>query len=356
MPISGVIDADGHVTERPDVWERFLEPALHAYAPRRVRDEQGRVRVLVAGELMPPIPTAPEWDSPDRPTGGVDPKARLADMDAEGIERSILFPTTGLFFGGVTDDRVNAALCRAYNDWLAEFCSADPARLIGVAVVPQCDPEAAAEEARRACTEHGYRGVMLRPNPIKGRNLNHPVYEPVWDTIAELDVTVAIHEGTTQNVVQAGLDRFESFAFRHACSHPMEQMMGCLALLCGGVLERYPEMRVVFLESGCGWVPYWLERLDEHMEEWAHTTRALPLEPSEYFARQCFVSAEPNERTLPAVVSTLGDDNIVFASDYPHPDAIYPGVVKALADRDDLTDATKTKILATNPVRCFGLS
>jgi predicted TIM-barrel fold metal-dependent hydrolase len=122
------------------------------------------------------------------------------------------------------------------------------------------------------------------------------------------------------------------------------------------VLERHPDMRVVFLESGCGWVPAWLERIDEHMEHWRHATTPLPLEPSEYFARQCFVSADPGERTLPQVLQLLGDDNVVFASDYPHPDGIFPGVVAALADRDDLSDVEKIKILATNPARCFGLA
>jgi predicted TIM-barrel fold metal-dependent hydrolase len=354
VSIAGVVDADGHVTEPPEMWEERLAPEHRAFAPRLVRDERGQWRVLLDGELMPPIPTPKEWAARFRPAGGMDPKARLVDMDAEGIERSVLFTTTGLFFGGIDDDEVQIALCRVYNDWLGEFCAVDPTRLFGVAVLPQNDIAASIAEARRAVTEYGFRGVMVRPNLIRGRNLHHPVYEPLWQTIEDLDVTVAVHEGTTQNVVQSG-QRFESFTFRHACSHPHEQQMGCLSLICGGVLERHPGIRAVFLESGCGWVPYWLERLDEHMEKWAFATTPLPHEPSEYFARQCFVSTEPDERTLPAVISTLGDDNIVFASDYPHPDAIFPGVVKALADRDDLTDATKTKILATNPLRLFGL-
>ena len=112
---------------------------------------------------------------------------------------------------------------------------------------------------------------------------------------------------------------------------------------------------MVFLESGCGWIAWWLERLDEHMEEWEHATTPPPRLPSEYFARQCFISTEPNEHTLPAVVSLLGADNIVFASDYPHPDAIFPGAVRALSERTDVDAATITAILDTNPRRCFGL-
>ncbi len=161
-------------------------------------------------------------------------------MDAEGIERSILFPTTGLFFGGIEDDRAQIALCRTYNDWLGEYCEADRDRLVGIAAVPQNDLAVAAEEARRAVVEYGFVGVMVRPNPIRGRSLHHPAYEPLWKVMEERNVTICVHEGTTQNVIQAGRDRFEAFALRHACSHPLEQQMGCLSLICGGVLERHP--------------------------------------------------------------------------------------------------------------------
>jgi uncharacterized protein len=352
--IAGVIDADGHVSEPAEMWEQYLPSGYEIYSPRRVRDQAGNPRNEVAGHLLPHIPQAPEWLAPGRPTGGFDPKARLADMDAEGIERSILFPTTGLFFAGVEDPEIEAVLCRAYNDWLADYRATDPARLVGVAMVSQGDIDAAVAEVRRAATELGFVGVMVRPNVLHGRNLDHPDYEPLWAAVDELGITLSVHEGTTLNVAQSG-DRFDTFAFRHACSHPHEQQMGLLSLICGGVLERHPGMRVVFLESGCGWVPAWLERLDEHMEHWRHATTPLPLEPSEYFARQCFVSTEPDERTLPQVLQLLGEDNIVFASDYPHPDGIFPGVVAALSDRDDVSDVAKIKILAANPARCFAL-
>jgi predicted TIM-barrel fold metal-dependent hydrolase len=352
--IAGVIDADGHVSEPAETWEQYLPSEYHIYAPQRLRDEDGHHRNAVAGELLPYIPQAPEWLRPGRPTGGFDPKARLVDMDSEGIDRSVLFPTVGLFFGGVANPAVEAVLCRAYNDWLADYCATDASRLVGVAMVAQGDIDSATAELRRAVGVHGFRGVMVRPNVLHDRTLDHPDYEPLWATAEELGVTVSVHEGTTLNVAQSG-DRYETFAFRHACSHPHEQQMGMLSLICGGVLERHPDLRVVFLESGCGWVPAWLERLDEHMEHWRHTTIPLPLEPSEYFARQCFVSTEPDERMLPQVLELLGEDNVVFASDYPHPDGIFPGVVAALSDRDDLTDVAKIKILAQNPVRCFGL-
>jgi uncharacterized protein len=350
-----VVDADGHVNEPEDLWAAYLPAEFLDRAPRRVRDDEGRPRNIIGGEMLDPIPMAAAWSEPGRPTGGWDPRARLADMDAEGIDQAVLFPTTGLFFAGVDDPALETELCRAYNNWLADYCTTDRRRLIGVATVPQHDLDAAVVEAKRAISELGFRGIMLRPNPIAGRLLHDPAYEPLWAAAAELDAPIAIHEGTTLNVVQSGRDRFDDFAYQHACSYPHEQQMACISFTCAGILERHPDLRVVFLESGCGWIAWWLERLDEHMEEWEHATTPPPLEPSEYFARQCFVSTEPNEHSLPAVISLIGDDSIIFASDYPHPDAIFPGAVRALADRSDVDAESRTKILDTNARRCFAL-
>jgi predicted TIM-barrel fold metal-dependent hydrolase len=156
-------------------------------------------------------------------------------------------------------------------------------------------------------------------------------------------------------VPQVGHDRYENFMFRHAISHAFEQQMGLLSLTCGGVLERHPGLRVLIVEAGVGWVPYWLDRLDHHVEEWGYTSAPLALKPSEVFARQCFVAADAEERLLPLVVNAIGDDNLCFSTDYPHPDHAFEGVVAQLTGRDDLTDASKRKILCDNAKRLFKL-
>ena len=348
------IDADGHVMEPDEIWPRFLEPSLHPMAPRRVWDSQGRMRHLIGGQLEAPIPApATGWELPP---GGYDPKARLEAMDGQGISRALLFPTTGLYFAGVRDAAVQAALCRAYNDWLHTFCAHDRERLLGVAVVPQVDVSASIAEARRAVSELGFRAVMLRPNPIAGRGLDDPSFTPLWETLEELDVPVAIHEGTTQDVPQSGRDRFDNFLFRHVCSHPHEQQIACLGLIGAGVLERHPRLRVVFLESGCGWIAHWLERMDDHMQAWSFASAPLPLTPTEYFQRQCFITAEPGERTLAAMVEIVGDQSFLFATDYPHPDALADGVVEKITGDAGLSAESKGRILQHNAERCLGLA
>jgi predicted TIM-barrel fold metal-dependent hydrolase len=350
-----VYDADGHVVEPWDMWVDYLDPAFRTIAPTNVVDNIGRPRRVVAGELMPPSVHILETEAEqhEERAGGHDPKARLLDMDAEGIERSIIFPSLGLRFGGLSDPVATDALCRAYNNWLSDYCDADRNRLVGVALLPQQDARLAVAEAHRSVEKLGFKAVMLRPNPINGRNLDHPSYEPLWNELEELGVPAAFHEGTTQNIVQSGADRFQNFAFRHTCSHPHEQQFALLSLIGGGVLERHPKLKAVFLESGVGWLPYWLERMDQNTADWGYATLRLPMRPSEYFARQCFITCEQREGLLPAVVDLLGDDFVMFASDYPHPDGVFPGAVTLLSDRTDLSDKTKTKLLATNATRCF---
>jgi len=353
MTAMTAIDADGHVIEPDAMWLEYLPAEYHAVAPRRLLDNRGRRCLSFGGRTWLTPPWNPAWP-PIRPGGG-DPKARLDDMDADGIAAALLFPTTGLFFSGIDDAEIAAVLCRAYNNWLADYCSADNSRLLPIGLLPQADVRGTIAEAQRCVHDLGARGLMLRPNPVDGRNLDDPSYESLWSAIEALGVPVVVHEGTTMNVPQSG-DRFDNFAFRHACSHPHEQQYAVLSLIGGGVLQRHPGLRAVFVESGCGWLPYWLERLDDHMEEWNYTTAHLDLEPTEFFLRQCFVTTEPNERGLPAVIELLGDDIIMWASDYPHPDAIFPGAVTALSERDDLTDASKDKLLRGNAARCFGLA
>lgn len=350
-----VIDSDGHVLEPDGCGSEYLEPRYRDLTPRWVKDNQGRPRRLLAGQMQPYAPTYSHLPVEERPAGRFDPVARLVDMDTEGIDVAVLFPSAGLSYAAVAELDVQAALCRAYNNWLRDYCQAAPDRLVGVALVPQGGLHETMAEARRAIGELGFHGVMLRPNPMEGRTLDHPAYEPWWSLFEELGAPVLIHEGTTQNLPQAGLDRYDNYLFRHVVSHAHEQQMAVLSLICGGVLERHPRLQVGFMESGCGWLSYWLERLHEHLEVMGYNIAGLSLTPDEFFQRQCYITAEADERTLPAIVSLLGDDKLLFASDYPHSDATFPGAVTALTDRNDLSEATKQKILSTNPMACYGL-
>ena len=222
--------------------------------------------------------------------------ARLADMDGEGIDRAVLYPSVGLYFWALDDPGAAVAIARAYNDWLATYCAADPDRLFGAAMVPVQDPAGAAAEVRRAHDELGFPAAFVRPNPCCGRSLSDPAYEPIWTAAEEIGMTIGVHEGSSVIVPTLGFDRPFNPLILHAVSHAFEEMLACAQLIAFGVLERHPGLRVVFLESSGGWVPFWMERLDEQAESFGGFCPQMRLAPSEYFARQCWISYEIDER------------------------------------------------------------
>jgi predicted TIM-barrel fold metal-dependent hydrolase/ketosteroid isomerase-like protein len=257
----------------------------------------------------------------------------------------------------VLDDPVAAvAVAGAYNEWLAGYCAVSPRRLFGTAMLPLQDPVAAARELRRAVGELGFVGAFVRPNPYLGRSLSDRAYDPVWDAAEELRVPIGVHEGSSVIVPTLGSDRPFNPLLLHAVSHSFEEMLACAQLIAFGVLERHPALRVVFLESSGGWGPFWLERLDEQAQSFGGFCPDMKLRPSEYFARQCAISFEVDERTLPALAPFLGAERIVWGSDYPHHDATFPGAVDAIRSTvAPCSTAVQARVLGLNARDIYGL-
>src|SRR6266849_862460 len=194
--------------------------------------------------------------------GGFDPHARIVDMDLDGIDAAFLYPSIGLFSGAVTEPALAAAMCRAYNRWLADYCAPYPDRLFGVAMLPMQSIELAIEEMRFARKELGMRGGFLRPNPYNGRMLHHPDYRPFWAEVQDLDFSIGLHEGASGGMPQVGVDRFTTRGARHIISHTLEMMLAAMSVIWEGVCECYPRVRIGFMESGGGWIAPWLDRMD----------------------------------------------------------------------------------------------
>jgi len=153
----------------------------------------------------------------------------------------------------------------------------------------------------------------------------------------------------------AGEIRFDTFLFAHTVARPFETLIDCAALIYGGVPERFPKLRIAFLECGCGWVPYWMDRMDEEWEKRQSEAPALKAKPSEYIIRgNWFFAAEPEESTLPYVMDRIGDDKLIFASDYPHWDGMFPYVVSTIRERKDISDGARQKLLGENAKRLYG--
>jgi predicted TIM-barrel fold metal-dependent hydrolase len=364
-----VFDSDMHVLEPVDLWERYIDPAFRSRAPRGSSASPMDVGVVVDGvnafRLSGRIAQVSFQDGLGRFAvdieRGFDAKAQLRAMDAEGIDVTVLYPSRGLFVNSIAgmDPAFSSAIARAYNDWLADFCAAgDPRRMFGAAMLPVQDVDAAVREARRTVEHLGFKAVFLRPNPPQpGVYWHHRRFDPLWAVIQELGVPVGFHEGVASRMPTVGSDRFDDdhFALQHACSHSMEQMLAVEAMTLGGVLARFPALRVAFLEGNGSWLPFWLWRLDEHWENPGRRENPdLGLRPSEYFRRQCWVSIECDESPARAAVEACGAESFVFSTDYPHYDTKYPEATARFLELP-LDQASKRKILWDNCARLYGI-
>ena len=373
-----VIDADAHMQEPLDLWDRFVEPAFYdrrpkikdhryklffQYEPGELYEEQdpdkdqmGRARPIEILERQPIKygEAYEEWWSAE---------SRLRDMDRYGWDKMVLIPGTGaqpLRLEGKDPDLM-WALSRAYHNWCHDFASADPNRLKMVATFPPYDLERTLIEFRRAVTELGAVTVMM-PKPPEGKFWHDPDYDPFWDLAVELDVPVCFH-GVNSGSPHTG-KRYQGIsgtliALEHAIGFPFENMISLGHLIYTGILERYPQMRVAMLEGNAGWVPFWLGRLDDHAAGRqavfvAAADNPMTMPPSEYFKRQVYVACDGDEFGLPGVVSLVGDDNVLWNTDYPHPDA--PDPDKALSEflKQPIPEEAKRKVLWDNPARLFG--
>src|SRR5499427_1833026 len=220
-----VIDADGHILEPLDLWEKYIDPAFRDRAPRIVKGDNGKERLVIEEQVVGDgqrgigrigavgarqgVVEADTMQYKEGRPGGFDPHARIPDMDADGIDAAFLYPSLGLFSGAITDPPLAAAVCRAYNRWLADYCQPYPDRLFGVAMLPMQSIDLAIEEMRYARKELGMRGGFLRPNPYNGRMAGHPDHDPFWAEAQDLDFSIGLHEGAGSGMPTVGIDRFE---------------------------------------------------------------------------------------------------------------------------------------------------
>jgi uncharacterized protein len=338
-----VNDADGHITESTEQLRPYLEGKLGergAWVGRRsYYPEDGWDRSM-GGTLGSSVNDAKSW---------------LRIMDEGGMETVVLYPTGGLAIGWVREPDFAVALCRAYNNFVhQEFLTASP-RLRAVALLPFQDVGEAVKELRRAVTELGMCGAFA---PAVGLRLplGHPDFHPIYAEAERLGSMVASH-ATVRGPHFFGADGFDKFVEVHTLSHPVAQMIQLTGMIFEGVPEKYPSLRIGFMEAGCSWLPFWMDRMDE---EWSKRKAEAPLcrkKPSDYLrSGQLFFAAEGDEKSVPEVIRRLGNDIVFYASDVPHWDHDFPDNIRELATREDLSAESKRKILYENTRRLYEAS
>jgi hypothetical protein len=341
-----IIDADGHVYERDEELFEYLEAP---YAARQT------------------VRGFPFWPSLDGYHRGaiharldvhqaLESSARIwiDFLDGAEIERTVLYPTAGLTCSLIRDRDWAVALARAYNTWLCERYLRVSPRLQGMALLALQDPAEAAAELRRAVTELGMLGGVLTPIGLR-RPLGHADFDPVYREAARLDCVLAVHGGPSQGL---GLDVLDRFAQVHALSHPYAQMIQVTSIIMSGVLDRFPTLRVAFLEAGASWVPFLMHRMDRSYEGRKHREYigGVTRRPSTYVtAGNVYFSAEPEEASLTHVTELIGTDTLLFTSDFPHEAnlAHCRTEIDAVLRRPDLSEDLTQKILGGNARRFY---
>jgi predicted TIM-barrel fold metal-dependent hydrolase len=362
-----VFDSDMHIMEPPDLWERYIAREFRSLAPRGRTSENVRDLGLIFPNQEPTARRTAGTPHRgrnynknqelfrDHSSRGWTAEVQLEAMDIEGIDVAVLFPTRGLsvLTHPDRDSRFAAALARAYNDWLHDFCQADPNRLLAAGMISIYDINDAVDETRRVVEEFGFHSVFLRSNIVNGKTWHDPYYEPLWNTLERLSLPLGFHEATGSRSRQSG-EQFEpNFGLRRIYAQPFEQMLGLGSFVAGGILARHPKLKVAFLEANCSWLPWLLWRMDEGYEREGDIFMPdLTMQPSEYFKRQCFISVEPDEGPARYTIEEFGCDQLVFSTDYPHGDSKYPHAVESFL-KLSLSDGDKRKILWDNSARFY---
>jgi predicted TIM-barrel fold metal-dependent hydrolase len=404
------IDSDGHILEPPT--------GMLEFAPQKFRDRIWHIEIaddgteysVYNGVRSPATGLAGTAGFPDedvervrrgelsytqtRPSGWT-ASLRLQDMDMDHIDVSVLYPTMMLGLQSMDDVEFGSVQARAYNDWCASHLQEGNGRLFGAGALPPIhhadDVQGVVDEIHHVAELEGMVSVFMRPNPaIEWRYFNDPVYDRIWAALQDTELPVAFHpflapdlpgacEGLklarprTPDGSYIPLEEFDNpltpdgsssmasatIYFTQAIANPVDVMSAICYITSGGVAERYPGAKFMFLEANGGWLVPWLERLDHHAQKFSWDVPWLKMLPSEYFRRQCWISFDPDESMLAFTANSplCGADRIIWASDYPHPDAKFPGVTEELAQAlEGLSDEQQQMITSESAKALYGIA
>jgi predicted TIM-barrel fold metal-dependent hydrolase len=393
-----VIDCDGHILEPPDLWEKYIDPKFRDRAMRirvgddgfeyleidrrrakmtvpgvlgslggmgKKIDDAKRIRELtLSGEIKPEdiramTPRPEDTYMKGAAFGTMNMKDRIQLLDTEKMRIALLYPTIGLLWEAeLFDPELSAAYCRAYNRWIADFCRDSGGRLVPIAHLSLGDPAEAAREFERAVKD-GCRGAFVCPFTISRVPHGDAKHDVVFAAAQDLDVPLAIHP--TFEPAEFGIhhryDNFQWAAWYHDLFAGQGVQHAFGTLFQDGVFDKFPKLRVIVLEAQAGWIGYFLDRADAiYNGTTLGASVRLKEKPSFYFRRQCYISADPDERTIAALMPLIGEDKFFWASDYPHPD--HPGnYLKELSELiAPMTESGKHAILGDNVQKAYKLN
>jgi predicted TIM-barrel fold metal-dependent hydrolase len=369
-----VISTDDHIIEPEGMFDGRLPQKFAERTPKLVHDDDGASWVYegkkqamsglstAAGQKVEEFsPKSKEFDQM-RP-GCYDPRERLKDMDVDGVDAQVCFPTlphiAGASFIELEDKEYAAALMRAYNDWLVEeWQAADPDRLFGAAILPLWDMNAAAEEVRRV-RKNGIRVVSLpsHPHTIEGlKNYPDPVWEPLYDSLSETETPAEVHIASGKIDTSVLAKSAGAPAETFVAMAPSSNMEFVATILFCGILRKWPKLRFISAESGIGWLPYFIERADyTHRKHQFWTGTRIDVTPSDLFKQSVYANFI-SDRAGIELRDMIGVGNIMIGTDYPHTDTSWPDTQRIIKEQmGDIPDEDRFAICAGNAIKLFGL-
>jgi len=372
-----VISADSHMMEPPDLWVERLDNKFKDRAPKVITQDAGSRPLFHAPGLEPyPISVAfaagrsgNELREFIGKAGAQDaerfrdPAKRIEDQDRDGVSAEVLYTTLGMSLFGLEDAELQAACFKAYNDWTAEFCSYDQRRFIGMALISLADIELGARELRRAA-KIGLRGAMIWGAPPPDKPFWHPMYDPLWTAAQELAMPLSLHVITGGPKTRARKEDRAPQEFRPRMKGlgrltgymtlPVEVQASFSEIIMGGVLMRFPRLKLVSAENDCGWIPHFMYRMDHAFEKFGvGLEQPLDLKPSEYVRRHLWAPFQ-DDPIGPLIADYFGEDRYMWASDYPHTDSTFPHS-REVIERDfaGVSEPIKRKIVCDNAAQLY---
>jgi len=282
-------------------------------------------------------------------------------MDIDGVDAQTLYPNLGIGPLFLLDDfELQYACLRAYNDFLSEFCSTNPNRLVGIALIPTDDVQTGVDEIKRISKLKGLRGAMLPTYP-RGEPLNSSTYEPLWQVAEDLGLPMHIHLRTGSRQTAGLMGGTSGELIGEKCTilnlASLANYEALSRIVFGGVLERHPKLKFVSVEGNIGWLGYWIEKSDRTYKRHRHWTQLnLPNPPSYYYFRQIY-STFIEDKVGMMIRKVIGVDNLMWSSDYPHTDTTWPDSKKYIEESfEGVTGEDRYKILAGNAMKLYNLS
>jgi predicted TIM-barrel fold metal-dependent hydrolase len=372
----GGVDADGHILEDTKLWENYCEAKYKATALRIKDDGDGLQYFEIAGKpskvnrkgsfgglaAMGEVTREKGSFDPRRkygenaPFGAMDAKERVQRLDKENLRAAIIYPSIDLSWETECDDADYAqAMTRAYNRWIVDWSSESGGRLIPVAHLSLGDPAAAASELERA-VKAGHKGGWVVQFTMTRKPHAHPDHDVLFAKAQELDVPLGLHVSLEPQWAWPGrydreYVRKQTFFLNVTASDALRH--GLTSFMQYGTFDKFPRLKIVLLEVGAGWIGYWLDRMDAVYD--SVMGRGVPLKerPSYYFKRNVWISADPDEHSLPAMMQLCGDDRFFWASDFPHPDHTGNYIEELEECAEKLTPSARQKLLGENVMRAY---